>query len=293
VNSSQTIGRAVFALPTPFTSHLVLDTGALVANLEFLTSLGAPPIVLNGTTGEFPSLTAAERKLLLETAARTYRGAILNHVGSCSTAEAVELLRHSEEHAAASLVVAPFYFVDAPEMGLRNHFAQVARHARKPLYLYDFPRYVRVSLTPSFVASLASEFPIIRGIKSSAGDIELCERYRPYVAEVFVASETNVSDTLHRGFAGIIAGGANPVPEYLLSLAAEAEGNGKASEIAHAYESWNAFRRAAGGEMIAVIKAAMAARLPGYPPFVRAPLIALDHEAQTRVRAEVAARIRR
>jgi dihydrodipicolinate synthase/N-acetylneuraminate lyase len=283
----------VFALPTPFTSHLVLDTGALVANLEFLTSLGAPPILLNGTTGEFPSLTGAERKVILETAARKYDGAILNHVGSCSTHEAIELLRHSEEHAAASLIVAPFYFADPPEMGLRDHFAQVARQATKPLYLYDFPRHARVSLTPSFVASLASEFPIIRGIKSSVGDIELCERYRPYVGEVFVASEANVSDTLRRGFAGIIAGGANPVPEYLLSLAAEADGNGKAGETANAYELWNAFRRAVGGEMIAIIKAAMAARLPGYPPFVRAPLVALDDEAQTRVRAEVAARIRR
>ena len=57
------------AVTTPFDERGEVDTAALAANVRFLLDAGVHGIVATGTMGEAGSLTAAERRLVVETVA--------------------------------------------------------------------------------------------------------------------------------------------------------------------------------------------------------------------------------
>ncbi|HWG85236.1 MAG TPA: dihydrodipicolinate synthase family protein, partial [Deinococcales bacterium] len=78
----------------------------------FLAERGAHALFVNGTTGEFPLLSEAERRELTEAAIRGARNArVFVHVGAASTAEAVRLTVHARTAGAhAVAAVTPYYF---------------------------------------------------------------------------------------------------------------------------------------------------------------------------------------
>ena len=64
------------ALITPFTEDGgAIDTGALAANVERLIAGGVGGLVPGGSTGEFTTLSHAERRLLVEATVEAARAA--------------------------------------------------------------------------------------------------------------------------------------------------------------------------------------------------------------------------
>ena len=59
---------------TPFDESGAVDTAALRRNTEWVLDQGAAGLVGNGTMGEAPSLSPAERRLVLETLVETAAG---------------------------------------------------------------------------------------------------------------------------------------------------------------------------------------------------------------------------
>src|ERR671921_91014 len=104
------------ALITPFTDDgSDVDTAALAGIVDRLVDAGVGGLVPGGSTGEFTTLTNAERRRLVEATVEAAAGRVpvVAGTGALSTREAVELSRHAEQAgAAAVMVVPPFY--DAP-----------------------------------------------------------------------------------------------------------------------------------------------------------------------------------
>src|SRR5919204_6540381 len=101
------------ALITPFTEDgKAIDADALAAIVERLIGAGVGGLVPGGSTGEFTTLTTAERRRLIETtvAAAAGRVPVVAGTGALSTRETVELSLHAQRAgAAAVMVVPPFY----------------------------------------------------------------------------------------------------------------------------------------------------------------------------------------
>src|SRR5262245_18707090 len=101
------------ALVTPFTEDGdAIDAQALAANIERLIAAGVGGLVPGGSTGEFTTLTNAERRQLTEAsvAAAAGRVPVVAGTGALSTRETVELSVHAEASgAAAVMIVPPFY----------------------------------------------------------------------------------------------------------------------------------------------------------------------------------------
>ena len=101
------------ALITPFTGDgSSIDTGALTAIVDRLVGAGVGGLVPGGSTGEFTTLTNAERRELIEltVAAAAGRVPVIAGTGALSTRETVELSVHAEQAgAAAVMIVPPFY----------------------------------------------------------------------------------------------------------------------------------------------------------------------------------------
>src|SRR5918997_6659413 len=145
------------ALITPFTDDgSAVDTGAVAAIVDRLVGAGVAGLVPGGSTGEFTTLTHAERRELVETTVETAAGRVpvVAGTGALSTRETVELSVHAEHAgAAAVMVVPPFY--DTPSWReLKAHYQAVADAISLPIMYYNLPSVTGVTLTAEQLAAL-------------------------------------------------------------------------------------------------------------------------------------------
>jgi 4-hydroxy-tetrahydrodipicolinate synthase len=100
------------ALPTPFGAEGDIDIPAFEQLCDLQLAHGATALVVCGTTGEAPTLTPEEHRLLIQIAAAQTRGRIpvIAGAGANATAHAIELSRDAEAAGAdAVLSVVPYY----------------------------------------------------------------------------------------------------------------------------------------------------------------------------------------
>ena len=281
----------IFATPTPFDSRGSICLSAYRDFLEFLSSHGVEAVVVNGTTGEFPSLDRQERQNLYNTARQHFRGIVVSNISSANAQEANALAKNSIE-ADALLILPPYYYADVSDTGLIDFFRLALAGVETPTFLYNFPRHVKVSLTPALVESVIAACPTIIGVKDSSGDLDIARAFknRAGVRQVFVGKDAKALAALDSGLDGSITGAGNPFPEFLVGLrrAWAAGDNLLAERIQQDFDLWNAFRSTLRADEPALVKAALAKRLPGYPIHVRPPLRELDAESDAALERMIA-----
>ncbi|MEV0341508.1 dihydrodipicolinate synthase family protein [Nocardia sp. NPDC050713] len=277
----------ILATVTPFARDGAIDTGALGEYLGFLHSSGVPAILVNGTTGEFASLTVAERKSVLEHAREHWSGHLIAHIGATAYGDALELLDHAKHHADAVAAIAPYFFADPPEAGVREFFGALLTRTELPMLLYNFPRHTQTPISPALLAALAAEYPMLAGIKDSGGDLEVTRAYAATGSTVLVGSDGAAARIRELGVHGIVSGGGNPVPELPVRIAAAVR-DGDVDSAARwqaVFDECRALRHDSGLSDIAFVKAALAERIPGFPSAVRSPLLTAGDAAIAEIRA--------
>jgi 4-hydroxy-tetrahydrodipicolinate synthase len=128
------------ALVTPFKNGS-LDEKAFRDLVDWQIAEGTNGLVPVGTTGESPTLSHEEHKLVVEWCVEQANGRVpvIAGAGSNSTAEATELARHAEEAGAdAVLVVTPYYNKPTQE-GLYQHFKAINDAVGIPIIIYNIP----------------------------------------------------------------------------------------------------------------------------------------------------------
>jgi 4-hydroxy-tetrahydrodipicolinate synthase len=192
------------AVVTPLTADAsAVDADGVKRQSEHIIGGGIHGMVPGGSTGEFTTLTTAERKrvneLYIEAAAG--RVPVVAGTGALSTAETVELSRHaSQSGAAAVMVVPPFY--DAPSWDeLLAHFGAVSDAIDVPIMYYNIPSATGVDLSPKQFAELARKTRVTC-FKDTGGDAVKFTAIRQLHAADITA--LNGYDTL--SFYGLAAG---------------------------------------------------------------------------------------
>ncbi|WP_411084320.1 4-hydroxy-tetrahydrodipicolinate synthase family protein [Streptomyces sp. cmx-18-6] len=165
-------GRTLCAMITPFTPAGALDLDAARAHAARLVAEGCDGLVLNGTTGESPTTSDAEKSDLLR-AVRAEVGdgvPLLSGVGSADTAHAVRLAREAEEAGADGLLTVPPYYSRPPQAAVETYFLRIAEATGVPLMLYDIPGRTGVRIEPATLLRLA-DHPRIVAVKDCAYDL--------------------------------------------------------------------------------------------------------------------------
>jgi 4-hydroxy-tetrahydrodipicolinate synthase len=119
----------------------------------------------------------------------------------------------------AALVMPPYFFRGVTDDGVMLFFERLIEGAQPPkgtILLYNFPAMSGVMFHPDLVDRLMERFPgIIGGIKDSSNDAglqrELAARHPDLL--VYPSSESFLSDTRERGYAGCISGTVALWPE--------------------------------------------------------------------------------
>jgi 4-hydroxy-tetrahydrodipicolinate synthase len=176
---------AFTALVTPFKNGEV-DVEALESLVEFQIEGGINGLVPCGTTGESPTLSEEEDRLVIETVVRVTNGRVpvVAGTGSNNTASAIKYTKMAEEVGAdGSLQVAPYYNKPTQE-GLFRHYAAIAENTSLPLILYNIPGRTNVTIAPETIAQLA-EIPNIVGVKESTLSMNMVSDIRRLCGEEF------------------------------------------------------------------------------------------------------------
>jgi 4-hydroxy-tetrahydrodipicolinate synthase len=182
---SQLTGYAP-AVPTPFDCRDGIDRAAFENVCRLQVAAGAAALVVCGTTGESPTLTAAEHAALIKIAVGVAGGRIpvIAGAGSNSTARAIDLSRTAEAcEADAVLSVVPYYNKPT-QAGMYAHFRSIAQSSGLPIILYDVPSRTACGLADETIARLR-ELPQIIGLKDATGDVTRPLRLRPLVGPEF------------------------------------------------------------------------------------------------------------
>jgi 4-hydroxy-tetrahydrodipicolinate synthase len=164
-------GRLLTAMVTPFKADFAVDFDAVAKIAVHLVDHGHDGIVVNGTTGEAPTTTDAEKDEIIKVVLDAVgdRATIVAGAGNNETAHSVELAkRHAKAGAHALMVVTPYYN-RPPQAGIEAHFRAVADATDLPIVLYDVPKRTGAQIETETIVRLA-EHPRIVALKDAKGD---------------------------------------------------------------------------------------------------------------------------
>ncbi len=138
---------------------------------QFLKSNKVEGAFVNGSTGDFVSLSTAERKQLIEAWAKNKPDGffVTNHVGHTNVREAQELAAHSENFADAICALPPFYFKPKTLDSLLQYCSEIAKSAPSlPFYYYHIPVLTGADFSMfDFLGKAVNTIPNFAGIKFS------------------------------------------------------------------------------------------------------------------------------
>jgi 4-hydroxy-tetrahydrodipicolinate synthase len=212
---------AFTALVTPFRNGEV-DVEALENLVEFQIGQGIHGLVPCGTTGETPSMSEAEDRLVIGTVVRVAGGRVpvIAGTGSNSTGMAIKYTKMAEEEGAdGSLQVSPYYNKPTQE-GLYRHFAAIAESTSLPIILYNIPGRTSVTISAETTARLA-EIPNIVGTKEATHSMDMASDIRRLCGDDFDILSGDDSLTLplmSLGGRGVISVAANVAPAVVSEM---------------------------------------------------------------------------
>jgi 4-hydroxy-tetrahydrodipicolinate synthase len=159
---------------TPFDAEGGLDLARAEELAAHLVDLGNDGLVVNGTTGEGPTTTDAEKAELVRAVAGAVggRATVVAGAGTYDTAHSVHLAREAEKAGAHGLLVVTPYYSRPPQAGLLAHFTTVADATDLPVMLYDIPPRSIVPIEADTLRRLA-EHPRIVAVKDARGDFKV------------------------------------------------------------------------------------------------------------------------
>lgn len=172
-------GPVVTAMVTPFNENLEVNYDAAQALAELLVQTGSTGLVVSGTTGESPTLSAEEKVMLFRKVKEAVgnRAAVIAGTGTYDTAESVHLSQEAERVGVDGLLlVAPYYNRPSQE-GLYQHFKTIAHAVDIPVMIYNIPGRTGVNIEPATLLRLAEVNNIV-AVKEASGNLnqmsEIC-----------------------------------------------------------------------------------------------------------------------
>lgn len=159
------------AITTPFTRKGQLDLDSFAAQMDWLVAERMHGVILAGTSGEWFSLTSAERAELFMAGAR-YRQTGLTVIGACNaftTAEAIAHARAAETAGLDGILLTPPPYVVPNRAEIVQFYRRVSDATDIPMTVYNWPRGCVVDMDPDLLDELADIENVV-AIKNSTGD---------------------------------------------------------------------------------------------------------------------------
>jgi 4-hydroxy-tetrahydrodipicolinate synthase len=204
------------ALVTPFHKDGSIDFDALRKLVQLQIDGGTDFLVVQGTTGESPTLSQEEKMQVLQTVMDVNQGKlkIVYGVGGNNTLAVGETLKKVPTGVDGILSVSPYY--NKPiQKGIIEHYKYIASCTDLPIILYNVPGRTGSNVLPETTIALA-EIPNIVAMKEASGSMEqIMEiiRLRKPDFGVLSGDDAITMPLIAAGADGVISVVANAFPE--------------------------------------------------------------------------------
>lgn len=212
------------ALVTPFTSD---GKDVEYSQFEWLVNYqiesGIDALVVAGTTGESPVLSATEKRKLFNSAVRCSdnRVPVIAGTGSNNTEEAVRKSNDAEKEGVDGLLIVTPYYNKCTDEGLIRHYYYIADRVSVPIIVYNVPSRTGVNIKPEIYNALAEHKNIV-GIKEASGNISsfvktsaLCRNK----ISLYSGNDDQIVSMMAEGADGVISVASNILPSVFTEIA--------------------------------------------------------------------------
>lgn len=287
-------GTVLSAMVSPFDKEGKLN---LTMAAELATQLvdhgGHDGLVLNGTTGESPTTTDAEKAALIRAVVEAVgdRCTIVAGASTYDTAHSVHLAKQAQAAGAHGLLLVTPYYSRPQQAGLIAHFTTIADATDLPVMLYDIPPRSVVPIEVDTLLRLA-EHPRITAVKDAKGDIYLGSQVISNSDLAYYSGDDVITlPWMSVGAVGVVSVIAQVVGPQVRAMVDAAAKNDYA-QARHWHDALmpahRAMSRTGGGAGLVFVKAAM--RLRGMDVGdPRLPIIPATPEQIAQIEADLAA----
>lgn len=188
-------GRILTAMVTPFNEKGEVDFEKVQELVNHLIATGTEGIVVAGTTGESPTLSADEKVALYRKVVEVVNGRIpvIAGTGSNNTLASVELTKKAEAAGVNGIMLVVPYYNKPSQEGLYQHFKTIAEATSLPVMLYNIPGRSSVNMMPDTIIRL-SKIDNIVCVKEASGNLDAMAK---------IIEETDDSFSLYSGDDGL------------------------------------------------------------------------------------------
>ncbi|MCL1890515.1 MAG: 4-hydroxy-tetrahydrodipicolinate synthase [Coriobacteriia bacterium] len=218
-----TFGRFIPAMVTPFDANLELDLTRAQELAVRLVDAGSDALVINGTTGESPTVFYPQKISLFTAVLEAVGGRVpvIANVGDNCTADSVAFARDVEKLGVDGVMLVVPYYNKPPQEGMYQHFRSIAESIDLPAILYNIPGRCVVNMEAQTTLRLAHDVDNIVAVKEASGKLDQIAEIITDAPEGFVVYSGDDEQTLpimSLGGYGVISTIGNVAPERMKEI---------------------------------------------------------------------------
>lgn len=221
--SQPRFGRMIPAMVTPFDENRDLDLDKAQSLAVRLVDGGSDSLILNGTTGESPTIFYPQKMDLFRAVLEAVGGRvpIIANVGDNCTQDTVDFARDVQKLGVDGFMCVVPYYNKPPQEGIYRHFKTIAQAVELPIILYNIPGRCVVNMEADTTLRLAREHSNIVAVKEASGDLDQVQRIvegAPEGFSVYSGDDSATFDIMRAGGAGVISTTGNVAPARMKEL---------------------------------------------------------------------------
>ena len=232
-------GRLIPAMVTPFDQNLELDLDRAQQLADRLVAGGVDAIIVNGTTGESPTVFYPQKLELFRAVLRAVGGRVpvIANVGDNCTADTVYFAQDAAKLGVDGFMCVVPYYNKPPQEGLYRHFKTIADSTDMPIILYNIPGRCSINMEAETTLRLACDCDNIVAIKEASGNLDQVRAIidgAPADFDVYSGDDSATLDIMRLGGAGVISTIGNVAPARIKEIVeAAAAGDWEAAAAAN------------------------------------------------------------
>lgn len=216
-------GRMITAMVTPFDADLNLDLPRAQELADRLVLGGNDSLIINGTTGESPTVFYPQKMELFKAVVEAVDGRIpvIANVGDNCTADTVDFAHDVAQLGVDAFMCVVPYYNKPPQEGLYQHFAAIASSTDLPIILYNIPGRCSINMEAETTLRLARDFDNIVAIKEASGNFDQIRAIIEGAPDDFVVysgDDSATLDIMKLGGVGVISTIGNVAPERMKEI---------------------------------------------------------------------------
>lgn len=221
--SQPRFGRMIPAMVTPFDENRELDLDKAQALAARLVDGGSDSLIINGTTGESPTVFYPQKMELFRAVVEAVgdRVPVIANVGDNCTADTVSFARDVAELGVDGFMCVVPYYNKPPQEGMYRHFRTIADAVELPIILYNIPGRCVVNMEADTTLRLAHDCGNVVAVKEASGKMDQVKAIvdgAPEGFAVYSGDDSATFDIMKLGGTGVISTIGNVSPARMKEI---------------------------------------------------------------------------